>query len=78
MQGGGRMNDSIGKKAESISGENETQDPENDRGMSFHFLRNPLPEPRKKAHVKMDFDLELTDETDEFDVEIDDDDDFDM
>lgn len=65
-------------KREHVPGKEDTQDPEKDRGMSFHFLRNPLPEPRKKAHVKMDFDLELTDETDEFDLEIDDDDDFDV
>ena len=46
------------------------------------FLKNPLPVPKRRPHVQMDFDL--TDDWDlprgleHFDIEISDDDDFDI
>ena len=43
----------------------------------FRLLKNPLPEPPRKNHIRMEFDL--TDpEEDEFDLEISEDDDFDI
>ena len=41
------------------------------------FLKNPLPVPKRRAHVRMEFDLTDSDE-DEFDLEISEDDDFDI
>ena len=49
---------------------------------SGRFLKNPLPVPKRRPHVQMDFDL--TDDWDlprgleHFDIEISDDDDFDI
>lgn len=41
------------------------------------YLRNPLPEPPKREHREMDFDLPYT-EGDDFDLDISDEDDFDI
>ena len=54
-------------------------DPDNDPGTErevFKLLKNPLPEPPRRSHVRMEFDLVLDGE-DEFDLEISEDDDFD-
>lgn len=46
------------------------------------FLKNPLPVPRRRPHVKMEFDLmdewDIPEEQDHFDLEIDEDDEFDL
>lgn len=44
---------------------------------AFTLLKNPLPEPPRRTHVRMDFDL-VCDGEDEFDLEISEDDDFDI
>lgn len=55
-------------------------DPDNDPGTereAFKLLKNPLPEPPRRNHVRMEFDLAMNGE-DEFDLEISEDDDFDI
>lgn len=46
------------------------------------FLKNPLPVPKRRAHVRMEFDLtddwDIPDDQDHFDLEIEEDDDFDL
>lgn len=46
------------------------------------FLKNPLPVPKRRPHVRMDFDLkddwDISEDLDYFDIEIDDDDDYDI
>lgn len=46
------------------------------------FLKNPLPLPKRRPHVRMDFDLkddwDISGDLDFFDLEIDEDDDFDI
>lgn len=46
------------------------------------FLKNPLPVPKRRPHVRMDFDLkddwDISGDLDYFDLEIDEDDDFDI
>ena len=49
------------------------------------FLKNPLPVPRRRGHVQMEFDLpdagddwDLPEDREYFDIEIEDDDDFDL
>ncbi|MDO5476147.1 MAG: hypothetical protein Q4F43_03425 [Eubacteriales bacterium] len=46
------------------------------------FLKNPLPVPKRRAHVRMEFDLEddwdLPEGRDDFDIEIPEGDDFDL
>lgn len=46
------------------------------------FLKNPLPVPKRRAHVRMEFDLtddwDIPDDQDHFDLEIAEDDDFDL
>lgn len=46
------------------------------------YLKNPLPVPKRRAHVRMDFDLnddwEIPEELSHFDYEIAEDDDFDI
>lgn len=54
--------------------------PENGQGEereAFQLLKNPLPEPPRRSHIRMEFDLVESDE-DEFDLEISEDDDFDI
>ena len=54
-------------------------DPENDRKEEteqFRLLKNPLPGPPRRSHVRMEFDL-ADPEEDEFDIEIGEEDDFD-
>lgn len=43
----------------------------------FRLLRSPLPQPPRKTHIRMEFDLTDSEE-DEFDLEIGEDDDFDI
>ncbi len=49
---------------------------------SGRYLKNPLPVPRRKPHVRMEFDLtdewDIPRDQDHFDVEISEDDDFDI
>lgn len=45
--------------------------------MGFTPLKNPLPAPKRKSHIRMEFDLTDSDE-DDFDLEISDGDDFDI
>jgi hypothetical protein len=55
-------------------------DPENNPGAereAFTLLKNPLPEPPRRSHVRMEFDL-ICGEEDEFDLEIGEEDDFDI
>ena len=48
-----------------------------DETRQFRPLKNPLPEPPKRSHIRMEFDI--TDpEDNEFDLEISGDDDFDI
>ena len=49
------------------------------------FLKNPLPVPKRRGHIQMDFDLpdaeedwDLPEDRDYFDIDIEDDDDFDL
>ncbi len=46
------------------------------------FLKNPLPVPKRRPHVRMEFDLtddwDIPEEQDHFDLEIDEDDEFDL
>ncbi len=46
------------------------------------FLKNPLPVPKRRPHVRMEFDLtddwDIPREQDHFDIEISEDDDFDV
>ena len=46
------------------------------------YLKNPLPVPRRKPHVRMEFDLadewDIPRDQDHFDIEISEDDDFDI
>ena len=46
------------------------------------YLKNPLPVPRRKPHVRMEFDLadewDIPGDQDHFDIEISEDDDFDI
>lgn len=58
---------------------------EEDRVQDFsdgRFLKNPLPVPKRKPHVRMEFDLlddwDIPRGQEHFDVEIDEDDDFDL
>ena len=47
----------------------------------FRLLKNPLPEPPRRSHVRMEFDLRDDGDDafeDDFDLEIDDEDDFDI
>lgn len=41
------------------------------------LLKNPLPQPPRRSHVRMEFDVETPDH-DEFDIDIPEDDDFDI
>lgn len=41
------------------------------------LLKNPLPQPPRRSHVRMEFDVETKDQ-DEFDIDIPEDDDFDI
>ena len=43
----------------------------------FKLLKNPLPGPPRRSHVRMEFDL-ADPEEDEFDIEISEEDDFDI
>ncbi len=43
----------------------------------FRLLKNPLPPPPRRSHIRMEFDLTDSDE-DDFDLEIADGDDFDI
>ena len=43
----------------------------------IRLLKNPLPGPPRKTHIRMEFDLTDSDE-DEFDLEISEEDDFDI
>ena len=43
----------------------------------FRLLKNPLPGPPRKNHIRMEFDLTDSEE-DEFDLEISEEDDFDI
>lgn len=43
----------------------------------FRLLKNPLPAPTRRSHIRMEFDLTDSDE-DDFDLEISDGDDFDI
>ena len=51
-------------------------------GSGSRYLKNPLPVPARRPHVRMEFDLtdewDLTGEADDFDLEISDEDDFDL
>lgn len=44
----------------------------------IHFLKNPLPEPPRHTHIRMEFDLTDNESGDDFDIEVSDDDDFDI
>lgn len=44
----------------------------------IHFLKNPLPEPPRREHIRMTFDFTDTAEEDDFDIEVSDNDDFDI
>lgn len=50
--------------------------PEEESG-EFRLLKNPLPGPPRRSHIRMEFDL-TDDAEDEFDLEISEDDDFDI
>lgn len=55
-------------------------DPEQERredAQQFKLLKNPLPGPPRRSHVRMEFDL-ADPEEDEFDIEISEEDDFDI
>lgn len=54
----------------------QTSAPEEAHG-EFRLLKNPLPGPRKKSHVPMEFDFAVPDD-DEFDLMTDEEDDFDI
>jgi hypothetical protein len=55
----------------------DPQDTENGR-----YLKNPLPVPKRRTHTRMEFDLadswDIPGEQDHFDIEISEDDDFDI
>ena len=58
----------------------QIQDQENARdgeANGFRLLKNPLPAPPRRSHIRMEFDLTDSDE-DDFDLEIADGDDFDI
>ena len=58
----------------------QIQDQENGRSgeeKEFRLLKNPLPPPPRRSHIRMEFDLTDSDE-DDFDLEIADGDDFDI
>ncbi len=46
----------------------------------IHFLKNPLPQPKKRGHVRMEFDIpeEAYDINDDFDITVSEDDDYDI
>ena len=55
----------------------DPEDGPDDETRPFALLKNPLPEPPKRSHMRMEFDI--TDpEDDEFDIEIGSGDDFDI
>lgn len=64
----------------------ESADPRADRSRpepeTGRFLKNPLPVPKRRPHVRMEFDLtddwDIPGEQDHFDIDISDDDDFDI
>ena len=56
------------KDQENVSGGEEN---------GFRLLKNPLPSPPKRSHIRMEFDLTDSDE-DDFDLEISEEDDFDI
>jgi len=69
-----------------MNGDSELKLPDHTGGTmqdtnEFRLLKNPLPAPVRKSHVRMEFDLEEPDEEGsetEFDYLISDDDDFDI
>ena len=58
------------------------KEPDRSRTEAGRFLKNPLPVPRRRPHVRMEFDLavdwEIPRSQDHFDIDISDDDDFDI
>lgn len=44
----------------------------------FPLLKNPLPQPPRRAHIRMEFDLAEDGQKEDFDVEISEEDDFDV
>ena len=64
-------------KFDSVDGKADRSEPEAGR-----YLKNPLPVPKRRPHVRMEFDLadewEVPHGQDHFDIEISDDDDFDI
>ncbi len=57
---------------------NDAQPEAPEREISFQFLKNPLPVPKKRSHVIMDYDIKDIDELDDFDLDISENDDFDI
>ena len=64
-------------KFDTVDGKADRSEPEAGR-----FLKNPLPVPKRRPHVRTEFDLadewEVPHGQDHFDIEISDDDDFDI
>ncbi len=58
------------------------KEPDHSRPEAGRYLKNPLPVPRRRPHVRMEFDLaddwEIPGGQDHFDIDITDDDDFDI
>ena len=55
----------------------EPNDRQDEEDRQYRLLKNPLPEPARRSHVRMEFDVETKDQ-DEFDIDIPEDDDFDI
>ena len=55
----------------------DPNDRQGEEDRQYRLLKNPLPEPPRRSHVRMEFDIEDP-EDDEFDLEIMSDDDFDI